>query len=145
MYQVRRKRKGVWFYLFLFAGAFAIGLLSGYAGIRFFKQPQTKEIVPPAVKTKTEPTASPHRAASLPLVTEDATNEIPEPELQYFVIEEDEVVRVYTVDGNGSKRFSHNVSIETDSLRPEDKKLFKEGIHVASRDELLSLIEDFSS
>ncbi len=145
MYQVHRKRKSVWFYLLLFVCAFAVGLLVGYVSIRFFKQPQNEEVIPPVIMAEAEPSASPHRAASATLITEDLPKENPRSEQQYFIIEEDEVVRVYNVDENGSKRFSHNVSIETDSLRPDDKKLFKDGIYVATREELLSLIEDFSS
>ncbi|MBQ2696695.1 MAG: BofC C-terminal domain-containing protein [Clostridia bacterium] len=146
MYQVQKRRRSVWFYIFLFASAFAVGLGIGYAAVRLnFKQQQaTKpETLTNPIFREAKESPEPGRAASTTVTT---TEEVSEPEEQiYFVVEQSGRVRVFLVDNDGKRKFSHNLSIELDALRAEDRKLFSEGITVYSKEELSSLVEDFSS
>ena len=146
MYQVQKKGKSVWFYIFLFVCAFAVGLGIGYTAVRMnFKQQQDEKpgTLTSPVHQKAEENPIPERATAATLVTSE---EILEPTKQtYFIVEQSGRVRVFLVDEEGKQKFSHNLSIELGSLRPEDQKLFREGITVYSKEELSSLVEDFSS
>ncbi len=141
MYQVQKKKKGFLFYIFLFACAFSVGLGIGYASIRHRTEEKKSEIKTDIPQIKSEEKEEPGQvvSASLPEVTQ-----APE-ETGYFVIEQDGRVCVFTTDSAGTRRFSHTLSIQLEALKEEDKKLFQEGIVLQTKEELLSLVEDFSS
>ncbi len=143
MYQVQKKKSG-WFYVTLFLCAFAVGLGIGYAGIRSSLR---KQKTPPAENTVTQDeenpaVAEPNRAVSV-VPTEE--KEEPAEKITYFVQARSGKVCVFAVDASGTKRFSHNLAITLDALREADRALFDEGIEVASKEELSSLVEDFGS
>lgn len=154
MYRVqRRSRGGLWLVLLLVL-AFAVGIGIGYVSIRADRQ---KEQTPQVLTAQDEPIASqntpePNRPASAlievptqaPSASPEATPQA-EDDLRYFVAEEGGVVCVFTVDAEGTRRFSHKLSIELDALKEADRALFREGLFVESKQALLELIEDFSS
>ncbi len=149
MYQVQRKRKrrGLYF-LILFLCAFAIGMGIGYGGVKMNLWQQETEAVPEQSPQDLQPlqtkeTPAPDKPASVNLVTE--AEPLDNPESSYFVVEEAGRVCVFTVDETGQMRFSHNLSIELDDLRPEDRQLFATGIRIETKQELLALMEDFGS
>ena len=146
MYQVQKKRKSGWWLLALFLCAFIVGLGIGFAGVALrgqTREPEqlsgqsAKQVMP----KETEPDI-PDQAASLIVEPEEKTEP---PEVIYYVTARGNKVSVFTVDGEGRRQFSHNLAIELDALREEDKQLFYEGITVYSKQELSSLIEDFGS
>jgi len=145
MYRVQRKRKGWLFYTLLFLAAFAIGLGIGYGVIRmqaarqeeFFKSLEAQNAMQPQ-KREDEP----NLAAAVTTVVPKATEA---PQTGYFVTEKDGDICVFVVETDGSKRFSHKLPIVVKDLREEDQKLFREGIFLESKRELLELTEDFSS
>jgi len=148
MYQVQKRRRSVWFYIFLFAGAFAIGLGIGYTAVRVsFKRQQAmpEQLVVQPQQTEAEASQTPGQPASVTVtVAEPETAEEPAKQ-SYFVIEQSGRVCAFFIDKEGKRTFSHTLSIELDDLRAEDRKLFREGITVYSKEELSSLVEDFSS
>lgn len=147
MYRVQKKRRGGLFFSLLFLCAFVIGLGIGYGGIKMNLWKNGADAMPG--RTQTEPplyadreTPEPNRAASLSTVVPAETEP---PRQMYFVAAQDGVVCVFTIDENGDKRFSHKIPIELGALRQEDQNLFKEGIYLYSKQEMLELMEDFGS
>ncbi len=146
MYQVQKKRGGIWWILALFLCAFIVGLGIGLVGVRLgmkSQEPepvreQSKELILPR-ETESE---IPDQAASVILETEEKINP---PEETFYITAQGNKVSVFTIDKEGHRKFSHNLSIELDALREEDKQLFYEGITLYSKEELSSLIEDFGS
>lgn len=63
----------------------------------------------------------------------------------YLMISEGELVNLYTINKDGDKIFEKVLDIDISSLKEEDKDLLTSGILVDSKDDILSLIEDFSS
>lgn len=140
MYQVQRKRKGFVFFTLIFLGAFAVGLGIGYATIKLHTEPRQPQ---PAEQIEATPTAVPTlRPASVNMLVPEETKA---QTAQYFVAEQNGTVSVFTLDENGNKKFSHHLPIQVEALREADRKLFKEGIFLYSKQELLELTEDFSS
>lgn len=146
MYQVQKKRRGIWWILALFLCAFIVGLGIGIAGIKQgtkTKEPepvraQSKELILP-METESE---IPEQVASVILEAEET---ITPPEETFYVTVQGNKVSVFTIDKEGHRKFSHNLDIELDALRAEDKQLFYEGITLYTKEELSSLIEDFGS
>ncbi len=145
MYEVKRKRKkGFVVALFVFLCAFSVGLGIGYGGVKlgyFGKKQEVPRVVPSAV-----PSPIPDRQASANLAEEAEASPSPSPKPQgYFVRVEGNRVCAFTVDEDGEKKFSHNLPIELGALREQDQQMLLEGIMLSSKEELLSLVEDFSS
>ncbi len=146
MYQVQKKRKRVWWFLSLFLFAFIVGVGIGLVGVGLRRQNDepktTSDLSERLVLPKESGTDIPDQAASVIL---EAEKELEPPEETYFVTAQGNKVSVFTIDSEGHRQFSHNLAIELDALREEDKQLFYEGITVYSKQELSSLMEDFSS
>ncbi len=147
MYQVQKKRKTGWLFFAMFLCAFLVGMGIGLAGKYLKKTPEEEardvRQPNPIAQEYAEPNEIPDRPASAALSEEPEQAIVPEK--TYYVVAQAGKVCVFVIDEKGQWRFSHNLSIELDSLREEDKKLFEEGLTVSSREELLSLVEDFSS
>ncbi len=139
MYQVTKKRKGILFYLFLFVCAFAVGLGIGYARLKNRKPALPLTETPPSARMEQKQEPEQVASAHLPIEAEE-----PE-ETGYFVVEQDGKVCVFKVDADGLKRFSHFIPVELDALKEGDRALFQEGLPLETKEELLSLVEDFSS
>lgn len=150
MYRVEKKKRhsGILIFL-LFAFAFAIGLGIGYGGIKLglwgSEENKESESVIPQKMTSREPEERP-----VPNQPASATTTLPQDmkktqEGMFYVAAEDGVVCVFTLEEDGTRRFSHTLSIPLEALRPEDQKLLKEGIHLHSRQALLEFTEDFCS
>ena len=148
MYQVQKKRKSGWFFVVLFLCAFAVGLGIGYAGVRAKLREKNAEL-PQEIQLseKNEPMADqePGQPASAPMAEKQEAEVKNEAEESYFVQEKAGKVCVFRIDSEGVRRFSHYLSIELEALREADKQLFREGIKVSNKEELLSLTEDFGS
>ena len=146
MYQIQKKRRSMWWFFALFLCAFIAGLGIGFAGIRLGVKSQepepvhtrSKEIILPS-ETEME---IPEQAASVILEAEEKINP---PGETFYVTAQGNKVSVFTIDQEGHRKFSHNLAIELDALREEDKQLFYEGITLYTKEELSSLIEDFGS
>ncbi len=146
MYEVKRKRKrGFAYFLILFLCAFSVGLGIGYGSIRLGYMGNHQE--EPLEATEPEKTLEPDRQAAAQVAEEPSVAPSPSPAKMpgFLVREEAGRVCVFVLDEEDRPRFSHNLSIELDALREEDRKLFKEGIHISSKEELYALMEDFSS
>lgn len=63
----------------------------------------------------------------------------------YLMVAEGELVNLYTINKDGYKIFEKVLDIDIASLKEEDKDLLTSGILVDTKDDILSLIEDFSS
>ena len=63
----------------------------------------------------------------------------------YLMVCEGELVNLYTINKDGDQIFEKVLDIDISSLKEEDKDLLTSGILVDSKDDILSLIEDFSS
>lgn len=66
-------------------------------------------------------------------------------ENDYLVIAENNAVNLYILTKEGEKIFSKTLSVEPDSLMPEDRKNLESGIILASNEELSALLEDYTS
>lgn len=147
MYQVQKKRKIGWLFFTMFLCAFLVGMGIGLASKYLKNTPEekTRDISQPVpiAQEYEELQEIPDRPASAALSEEP--EQVVVPEITYYVVAQSGKVCVFVIDEKGQWRFSHNLSIELDSLREEDKKLFEEGLTVSSKEELLSLVEDFSS
>ncbi|MBR7164231.1 MAG: hypothetical protein IKD21_04605 [Clostridia bacterium] len=147
MYQIQKKRKSGWVFFILFLCAFVVGLGLGFVGrymnLRQQKSKSTPHQVSEQIQTEGENTDIPDRTASVNIIAEaEPTPTVQQP---YYVVAQSDKVCVFFMDENGNWRFSHNLAIELDALREEDKQLFYEGITLSSKQELSSLVEDFSS
>lgn len=145
MYRVQRKRRSWIFYTLLFLAAFAIGLGIGYGVIRLQAARQEEFFN----SIKAQQTAKPPQREDEPNLAAAVTTTVPQatetPQTGYFVMEKEGDICVFLLEADGSKRFSHKLPIVVKDLRPEDQKLFQEGIFLESKRELLELTEDFSS
>ena len=65
--------------------------------------------------------------------------------IEYLVIAENDVVRLYRLMQNGEKTFQNNLDISLSALTEEDRLAFIEGRILKSEDELSSLLEDYTS
>lgn len=63
----------------------------------------------------------------------------------YFIISEGSLVNLYTINKDGYRMFEKVLDIDISSLKEEDKQLLTGGILVDTKNDLLSLIEDYSS
>ncbi len=145
MYRVQRKKRGWLFYTLLFLAAFAIGLGIGYGVIRMQAARQEEFFMSIEAQNSAQPPKredEPNLAAAITTMVPKPTEE---PQTGYFVTEKDGEICVFLVEADGSKRFSHKLPIVLKDLRAEDQKLFREGIYLESKRELLELTEDFSS
>ncbi len=146
MYQVQKKRRSVWWLLALFLCAFIVGLGIGLAGVElnwWSKEPEpAPEPYGELILPKETEIEIPDQAASVII---EADEKARPPVETYYVTAQGSKVSVFTIDGAGHRQFSHNLAIELDALREEDKQLFYEGITLYSKEELSSLIEDFGS
>ena len=146
MYEVKRKRKRSFaYFLILFLCAFSVGLGIGYGSIRMGYMGNGQE--EPVVTEAPEKTAEPDRQAVAQVAEEPVISETPVPVKMpgFLVKEESGRVCVFVLDEEERPRFSHNLSIELDALREEDRQLFREGIRINTKEELYSLMEDFGS
>lgn len=151
-YQTRRRRgKGIFLLLLAFLCAVAVGLGIGYAGVKL-------ELIPNKIDAQPEPTATPLPLGSAAPTTipeeENAAVSLStivpeEPESLYrsgFLVKaEDGDVCIFKIEPDGTTVYSHKIPVELSALRSEDKKRFLNGIHVENQQELLELVEDFSS
>ncbi|MBE7049016.1 MAG: hypothetical protein E7393_06630 [Ruminococcaceae bacterium] len=147
MYRVQKKKRGgVFFWVTLLCTA-AILTGVGFGGFHITDELKNIQGTPSAMP-QTESamqageTISPNFPVSLPMVVSE---EREESGLRYLVIEQSGDVCVFILDEEGERRFSHKLAIETEALREADQNLFKEGIVLQSKQELLELMEDFSS
>ena len=146
MYEVKRKRKrGFAYVLILFLCAFSVGLGIGYGSIRLGYMGADQE--EPVATEAPEKTMEPDRQAVAQVAEEPVASETPVPAKMpgFLVKEESGRVCVFVLDEEERPRFSHNLSIELDALREEDRKLFRDGIRISSKEELYALMEDFGS
>lgn len=63
----------------------------------------------------------------------------------YLVIAEAGLVTLYVIGVDGNKTFEQILEIDKNSLTENDQKLLSQGIILDTREDLLSLIEDYSS
>ena len=63
----------------------------------------------------------------------------------YFVIEEDQLIKVYLVDAMGSKKLVRTTDISYDLLGAGDQELFRSGVHLENEEQLMELLQDFES
>ncbi|MBE7021819.1 MAG: hypothetical protein E7414_01205 [Ruminococcaceae bacterium] len=147
MYQVQKKKRRWPLFILLFLCAFAVGMGIGYGGIKMNRERSLNNEPPrPAQTSSAQPGATepPELAAALTTVL-PAETPVPLVSEHYFVKEEAGEVCVFSVDEIGEKRFSHKLPIALKDLREEDRRLFREGIYLDSKQALLELTEDFSS
>ncbi|MBE7010112.1 MAG: hypothetical protein E7418_01315 [Ruminococcaceae bacterium] len=143
MYRVQRKKSRWFLYSLLFLGAFAVGLGIGFGVIKMQTARQTEII------QSIEQESYPLQEEIIEDVPAAVTTLVPlptqPPQTEYFVAEQAGDICVFTVEADGEKRFSYKLPIAVKDLRPEDYRMFCEGIFVKSKQELLELTEDFSS
>ena len=145
MYQVRKKKRAWPWLMLLFLCAFAVGLGIGYGSIKMNRQRNLNSVVQEApAHPSPSVTPEPNLAAAVTTMV-PAESVQPGVAVTYFVQEEAGEVCVFSVNSAGERRFSHKLPIALNDLRPEDRALFKQGISVSTRQELLELTEDFSS
>lgn len=63
----------------------------------------------------------------------------------YLVIAESGLVNLYVIGIDGNKTFEQILEIDANSLTPNDRKLLKQGIILDTKEDLLSLLEDYTS
>ena len=63
----------------------------------------------------------------------------------YLVIKEKNLVNLYIINSDGTKIFRRILDIHTDSLTENDRALLSRGIILDTEEELLSLLEDYTS
>ena len=63
----------------------------------------------------------------------------------YLVISESGIVALYVIGTDGNKTFKKILEIDKNSLTKNDQELLSQGIILDTQEELLSLIEDYSS
>ena len=63
----------------------------------------------------------------------------------YLVVSEGTLVNLYSITKDGNKIFEEVLEIDLSSLKPEDRTLLLNGILLDTKDDVLSLIEDYSS
>lgn len=63
----------------------------------------------------------------------------------YLVVSEGALVNLYSITKEGTKIFEQVLDIDLSSLKSEDKTLLLNGILLDTKDDVLSLIEDYSS
>ncbi len=63
----------------------------------------------------------------------------------YLVIKENGLVNLYVIGTDGNKTFEQILEIDTNSLTPNDRKLLTQGIILDTREDLVSLLEDYTS
>jgi len=63
----------------------------------------------------------------------------------YLVISEGNLVNLYAINPEGNKIFQKVLDIDPASLKAEDRALLENGILLGTKEDLLSLIEDYSS
>jgi len=64
---------------------------------------------------------------------------------EYFVVEEDQYIKVYFTDENGVKNLIRTTDISFDLLGAEDQELFRNGVRLENEDQLMELLQDFES
>ncbi len=143
MYRVQKKRRGFLYIILLFCFAFLIGAGLGYGGVKMgLFRTQTEAVLEDENPARTrEEKEEENKAASLNVVLPQE-EENPE---RYFVKEVEGDVCVFRLDEHDEKIFSHKLSVELNSLKEADRALFRAGIEIHSKQELLEFTEDFSS
>ena len=63
----------------------------------------------------------------------------------YVVISEDDGVNLYSVFANGERKFIKSLDISTATMRNADRKAFERGIKLNNENDILHLIEDYTS
>ena len=139
MYQVRKKKRAWPWLVLLFLCAFAVGLGIGYGSIKMNRQRSLNSVKPQGETARPAPSATtePNLAAAVTTMM-PAESVHPGEAVTYFVQEEAGEVCVFSVNSAGERRFSHKLAIALNDLRPEDRALFKQGVSVSTRQELLN-------
>ncbi len=75
----------------------------------------------------------------------DTQNVSVEVKEDYLVISENGMVNLYVIGDDGSKTFDQILEIDKNALTPNDQKLLSQGIILDTKEDLLSLIEDYTS
>lgn len=63
----------------------------------------------------------------------------------YLVIKENGLVNLYVIGIDGNKTFEQILEIDANSLTANDRKLLTQGIILDTREDLVSLLEDYTS
>ncbi len=63
----------------------------------------------------------------------------------YLVIAQNGLVNLYVINSDGNKTFEKILEIDKNALTPNDQKLLTQGIILDTREDLLSLLEDYTS
>ena len=71
---------------------------------------------------------------------------IPIPEtIGFFVVEEDEYIRIYEMQTGGNMELVRTTDIRYDLLSSEDQTMFRLGIQLETEEQLMELLQDFES
>lgn len=77
-------------------------------------------------------------------ITGHGAVEIPE-STEYYVVEEDQLIKVYLLKNGGVKQLVRTSEISFDLLSAEDQAMFRLGVHLETEEQLMELLQDFES
>ena len=77
-------------------------------------------------------------------ITGHGAVEIPE-RTEYYVVEEDQLIKVYLLKNGGVKQLVRTSEISFDLLSAEDQAMFRLGVHLENEEQLMELLQDFES
>lgn len=77
-------------------------------------------------------------------ITGHGAVEIPE-STEYYVVEEDQLIKVYLLKNGGVKQLVRTSEISFDLLSAEDQTMFRLGVHLETEEQLMELLQDFES
>ena len=63
----------------------------------------------------------------------------------FLVVEEDQYIKVYLFDTDGTKQLVRTTDISFDLLSSEDQELFRYGVKLETESQLMELLQDFES